>query len=59
MGLGKLAKIYLKEKLAFLGYLLWRGICELSDSEVNVLRFLPVKISAELVMESKILVYPL
>jgi hypothetical protein len=26
MGLGEFAKIYLKEKLAFLGYLLWRGI---------------------------------
>jgi hypothetical protein len=43
MGLGELSKIYLEEELAFLEYLLWKGFCQLFDSESNVLRFLLVK----------------
>jgi hypothetical protein len=56
MGLGKLAKIYLKQKLAFLGYLLWWSFREFFYDETNALHFLLMKISTELVMEGEILI---
>ncbi len=59
MGLGELAEIHLKQKLAFLGYLLWWSIRELFYGETNVLSFLLMKISTELVVEGEILIYPL
>jgi hypothetical protein len=54
MGLGELAEIHLKQKLAFLGYLLWWSIREFFYGETNVLRFLLMKISTELVVEGEI-----
>jgi hypothetical protein len=57
--LGKLAKIYLKKELTFLGFLLWGCFCQLFNSESNVLDFLLVESLAKLVMESEVLVDPL
>ncbi len=59
VGLGKLAKIYLKKELTFLGYLLRGCFYQLFNSESNVFDLLLVEIPAKLVMESEILVDPL
>ena len=59
VGLGKLAKIYLKKELTLLGYLLRGCFCQLFNSESNVLDLLLVEVPTELVMESEILEDPL
>ena len=56
VGFGKLAKIYLKKELTFLGYVLWGCFCQLFNSEYNVLDLLLVDVPAKLVMESEVLV---
>jgi hypothetical protein len=56
VGLSKLAKIYLKKELTFLGYLLRGYFCQLLNSESNVLDLLLVEVPAKLVMESEVLV---
>jgi hypothetical protein len=59
VGLGKLAKIYLKKELTLLGYLLQGCFCQLFNIESNVLDLLLVEVPAKLVMESEVLVDPL
>ncbi len=59
VGCGKLAKIYLKKELTFLGYLLRGCLCQLFNSESYVLDLPLVEVPAELIMESEILEYPL
>jgi hypothetical protein len=56
VGLGKLAKIYLKKELTFLGYLLRGSFCQVFNSESNVLDLLLVEVPTKLVMESEVLV---
>ena len=58
LGLGELAKIYLKKEFAFLGYLL-HFICQLFNSESDVLDLLLVEEPTKIVMESEVLLYPL
>ena len=59
VGLGKLAKIYLKKEFTFLGYLFRGCFCQLFNSESNVLDLLIVQVPAKLVMESEVSVNPL
>jgi hypothetical protein len=59
VGLGKLAKMYLKKEFIFLGYLLWGCFHQLFNSEYNVLDLLLVDVPAKLVMESEVLLEPL